>query len=97
MQRCPCGFYGDPKRECRCSPNVIAKYRNKISGPLLDRIDIHVEVPAVKYKEMAGGSIKGVAYFLSSQNAGPTTLCGEYFSMMRLRSLNRLFSGASSA
>jgi magnesium chelatase family protein len=50
----PCGFYGDPKRECRCSPNMIMKYRNKISGPLLDRIDIHVEVPSVKYKEMAG-------------------------------------------
>ncbi len=54
MNPCPCGFYGDPKRECRCSPNMILKYRNKISGPLLDRIDIHVEVPTVKYKEMAG-------------------------------------------
>ena len=56
MNPCPCGFYGDPKRECRCSPNMITKYRNRISGPLLDRIDIHVEVPAVKYKEMAGES-----------------------------------------
>jgi magnesium chelatase family protein len=56
MNPCPCGFYGDPKRECRCSPNMITKYRNKISGPLLDRIDIHIEVPAVKYKEMAGES-----------------------------------------
>ncbi len=54
MNPCPCGFYGDPKRECRCSPAMIQRYRNKISGPLLDRIDIHVEVPAVKYKEMAG-------------------------------------------
>lgn len=54
MNPCPCGFYGDPKRECRCSPNAITKYRNRISGPLLDRIDIHIEVPAVKYKEMAG-------------------------------------------
>ncbi len=54
MNPCPCGFYGDPKRECRCSPHQITKYRNKISGPLLDRIDLHVEVPAVKYKEMAG-------------------------------------------
>ncbi len=53
-QRCQCGFYGDGKRECRCSPNMITKYRNRISGPLLDRIDIHIEVPAVKYKEMAG-------------------------------------------
>ncbi|MBM3860210.1 MAG: YifB family Mg chelatase-like AAA ATPase [Verrucomicrobia bacterium] len=54
MNPCPCGFYGDPKKECRCSPNMITRYRNKISGPLLDRIDIHIEVPAVKYKEMAG-------------------------------------------
>jgi magnesium chelatase family protein len=56
MNPCSCGFYGDPKRECRCSPNMITKYRNKVSGPLLDRIDIHIEVPAVKYKEMAGDS-----------------------------------------
>jgi magnesium chelatase family protein len=54
MNPCPCGFYGDSKRECRCSPSMIQRYRNKISGPLLDRIDIHIEVPAVKYKEMAG-------------------------------------------
>lgn len=54
MNPCPCGFYGDPKRECRCSPNMITRYRNKISGPLLDRIDIHIELPAVQYKEMAG-------------------------------------------
>ena len=54
MNPCPCGFYGDPKRECRCSPAMIQRYRNKISGPLLDRVDIHIEVPAVKYKEMAG-------------------------------------------
>jgi len=54
MNPCPCGFYGDPKKECRCSPAMIQRYRNKISGPLLDRIDIHIEVPAVKYKEMAG-------------------------------------------
>ncbi|MCX7887650.1 MAG: YifB family Mg chelatase-like AAA ATPase, partial [Verrucomicrobiae bacterium] len=45
MNPCPCGFYGDAKRECRCSPHMITRYRNKISGPLLDRIDIHIEVP----------------------------------------------------
>jgi magnesium chelatase family protein len=56
MNPCPCGFYGDPKRECRCSPAMIQRYRNKVSGPLLDRIDIHLEVPAVKYNEMAGAA-----------------------------------------
>jgi magnesium chelatase family protein len=49
----PCGFYGDLKRECRCSPPVIAKYRQRISGPLLDRIDLHVEVPLVEYKALS--------------------------------------------
>jgi len=52
MNPCPCGYYSDPKRECRCSPNQIQRYRNKISGPLLDRIDIHIEVPAVHYREL---------------------------------------------
>src|SRR5580693_4092525 len=50
---CPCGFFGDPKRECRCSLVQVQRYRNRISGPLLDRIDIQVEVPAVEYREIA--------------------------------------------
>lgn len=53
MNPCPCGYYGDPKRECRCTDRQIQNYRNKISGPLLDRIDIHIEVPAVNYHELA--------------------------------------------
>jgi len=52
MNPCPCGYYGDPKRECRCSPGQVERYRQKISGPLLDRIDLHVEAPAVAYKEL---------------------------------------------
>jgi magnesium chelatase family protein len=54
MNPCPCGFFGDPTRECHCSPPQIQRYVSKISGPLLDRIDIHIEVPAVKYKELRG-------------------------------------------
>lgn len=53
MNPCPCGYFGDPKRECRCSPVQVQRYRDRISGPLLDRIDIHIEVPAVQYHEMA--------------------------------------------
>ncbi len=53
MNPCPCGYYGDPKRECRCSPPQIEKYRQRISGPLLDRIDLHVEVPTVEYRDLA--------------------------------------------
>jgi len=50
---CPCGYYGDSKHNCRCTPLQIQNYRNKISGPLLDRIDIHIEVPSVRYQELA--------------------------------------------
>src|SRR5204862_4552125 len=53
MNPCPCGYFGDPKRECRCSPVQVERYRNRISGPLLDRIDIHVEVPSVEFRELA--------------------------------------------
>ncbi|MGD9613590.1 MAG: YifB family Mg chelatase-like AAA ATPase, partial [Kiritimatiellia bacterium] len=53
MNPCPCGHFGDAKRQCRCTPIQMQRYRNKISGPLLDRIDIHVEVPAMEYQELA--------------------------------------------
>src|ERR1700689_4269555 len=62
MNPCPCGFFGDSTRECHCSPAQIQRYVSKISGPLLDRIDIHIEVPAVKYKELRGnGEIESPA------------------------------------
>ena len=53
MNPCPCGFFSDPNRDCKCTPNQIQTYVSRISGPLLDRIDIQVEVPAVKYSELA--------------------------------------------
>jgi magnesium chelatase family protein len=53
MNPCPCGYYTDPTKECTCQPQVIQKYMAKISGPLLDRIDLHIEVPALKYKELS--------------------------------------------
>jgi len=52
MNPCPCGYLADPARECRCSPGQIEKYRQRISGPLLDRIDLHVDVPTVDYREL---------------------------------------------
>jgi len=57
MNPCPCGFFSDSTRECRCTPGIIQRYLSKISGPLLDRIDIHIEVPAVPYKELRGNGV----------------------------------------
>jgi magnesium chelatase family protein len=54
MNPCPCGFWNDPTRECRCTPLQIQRYVGRISGPLLDRIDIHIDVPAVRFKELRG-------------------------------------------
>lgn len=53
MNPCPCGYATDPQRECGCSPGEIQRYLSRISGPLLDRIDIHIEVPSLRYREMA--------------------------------------------
>lgn len=53
LNPCPCGYRNDPRRDCHCSPPQIEKYMGKISGPLLDRIDIHVEVPAAEFKELS--------------------------------------------
>lgn len=53
MNPCPCGYFTDPYHECTCNTSMIQKYMAKISGPLLDRIDIHIEVPAVKFNELA--------------------------------------------
>ncbi len=53
MNPCPCGYYGTGVRKCTCSPQAVTRYLNKVSGPLLDRIDIHIEVPAVKYEELS--------------------------------------------
>ena len=56
MNPCPCGYFNDRARECSCTPPMIQRYISKISGPLLDRIDIHIEVPAVQYKELRGSA-----------------------------------------
>ena len=52
MNPCPCGYYGDRSRECVCTPHKVRRYRNRLSGPLLDRLDIHVEVPPVRVREL---------------------------------------------
>ncbi|MBQ3058923.1 MAG: YifB family Mg chelatase-like AAA ATPase [Desulfovibrio sp.] len=61
MNPCPCGYLGDPTHQCICRPEQLARYRTRLSGPLLDRIDIHVEVPAVPYADLRGSGSKGLS------------------------------------
>jgi magnesium chelatase family protein len=56
MNPCPCGFHGDTRQMCGCAPLVVERYLARVSGPLLDRIDIHVDVPAVAHQELSGRS-----------------------------------------
>ncbi len=78
MNPCPCGFSGDPKHMCTCSIDRVARYRSKVSGPLLDRFDIHVHVPAVKVKEM---SQKHDAE--STESIRQRVMCAQQFSVER--------------
>lgn len=83
MNPCPCGFFTDTQHECTCTPITIQRYRSRISGPLLDRIDIHIEVPAVKYRE------------LTDRSAGePSTTIRARVNQARQRQLER-FHGTS--
>jgi magnesium chelatase family protein len=56
---CPCGYYNHPEKECTCPPGAVQKYLNKVSGPLLDRIDLHVEVTPVAFSELSNNNAKG--------------------------------------
>jgi magnesium chelatase family protein len=56
MNPCPCGYLGDPKHACKCAPMMVERYMGRISGPLLDRIDLHLEVPAVPFQELSAGA-----------------------------------------
>jgi len=82
MNPCPCGFFNDRARECKCTPPMIQRYVSKISGPLLDRIDIHIDVPAVNYKELR-----------SNVQAEPSKAIRDRVLMARERQLKR-FRGA---
>ena len=59
MNPCPCGYFGDPEKECKCSPHEVTRYQRKISGPIMDRIDLYVEVPHVKYEKLTDENIEG--------------------------------------
>jgi magnesium chelatase family protein len=85
LNPCPCGFYGDPKRECRCTQLQVQRYRDRISGPLLDRIDLHLEVPATSYQELAGKKPGEASAPIRSRIEAARTCQRERFSSARSR------------
>ena len=89
MNPCPCGYFTDPNRECTCTPPAIQKYMAKISGPLLDRIDIHIEVPAVKYKELASETTAE-----KSQSIRERVIKAREIQLFRFMELKHIFNNA---
>ncbi len=92
MNPCPCGYYGS-SRECKCSPPVIQRYVGKISGPLMDRIDIHIDVPAVNFKELRG---KGVPLGESSETIRARVITAREIQLQRLSCQNVYSNSAMS-
>ena len=89
MNPCPCGFLGHPEKECRCTPTQIAKYRSKISGPLLDRIDIHIETPALPQEDLTAAPTGG-----NSETIRAVTATAREFQLARQGVLNARLSAA---
>ncbi|HNU09604.1 MAG TPA: ATP-binding protein [Pyrinomonadaceae bacterium] len=90
MNPCPCGYYGS-NRECKCSPIFIQRYVGRISGPLMDRIDIHIDVPAVNFKELRG---KGVPAGEPSASIRERVIAARKIQLERLRS-DGIFSNSA--
>jgi magnesium chelatase family protein len=84
MNPCPCGFYGDPKRACTCTPNQINSYRSRISGPLLDRIDIQIQVPAVPFRDLAQPAAGEASEAMRAQVITAREVQGERFARSRI-------------
>jgi magnesium chelatase family protein len=84
MNPCPCGFYGDHKRQCQCTHLQIQRYRTKVSGPLLDRLDIHVEVPAVQYQDLAQESGGESSETIRNRVNGARTIQQKRFKQQRI-------------
>jgi len=87
MNPCPCGYYTDPKRPCKCSPFAIERYLARISGPLIDRIDIHVEVPPVPWKQLRGETDGLTSEQMRRQVVAARAVQRERFSKHEIRDL----------
>lgn len=89
MNPCPCGFYNHPEKECNCSPGIIKRYLSRISGPLLDRIDLHMEVVPVPYRSLTGESDSETSGSMREQVAAARRI-----QEMRFREATGVFSNA---
>jgi len=87
MNPCPCGYFTDPNKECTCAPPSIQRYMAKISGPLLDRIDIHIEVPSVKYKDLST-----VSTGESSENVRERVINARQIQIKRFGKIGHIFN-----
>jgi magnesium chelatase family protein len=85
LNPCPCGYRGDPRRQCHCSVPQIERYMSKISGPLLDRIDIHIEVPAVAFRELSGEARGTASSEMRAQVAAARRIQAERFRGTKVR------------
>ncbi len=96
MNPCPCGYFTDPKHDCACAPSQIQRYRSRISGPLLDRIDLHIEVPPLRYREITTESqgepsdvvrmrVKGARAIQQERFRRTQTFCNAQMSARQLR------------
>lgn len=85
LNPCPCGYRNDPRRECHCTVPQIERYMAKISGPLLDRIDIHLEVPAVPFRELASGAAGTTSGDMRSQVESARAIQAVRFADVRTR------------
>ena len=84
MNPCPCGYLGDQLRECSCSPAEIKRYLRRISGPLMDRIDLHINVPRLRYEEMAGEQQAESSYTIAQRVAAARTRQAERLGASRV-------------
>lgn len=94
MNPCPCGYFNDRSRECHCTPPIIQRYVAKVSGPLLDRIDIHIEVPAVQYRELRSGAATENSATIRTRVLNARRRQGERFAAEAARSKSRTYSNA---
>ncbi|MDP3879294.1 MAG: YifB family Mg chelatase-like AAA ATPase [Dehalococcoidales bacterium] len=84
MNPCPCGYYGDPFRQCTCSPGLVSRYQRRISGPLIDRVDIFIEVPHIDYEKLADDKLSEKSERVQSRVIAARTLQQERFHGTRI-------------